>query len=90
MELKYCYTRLDLSGMSVSEVIAALQAWEAQNPEAVNTYLEIYDRSAEIRYYRPYTAAELEIITFNQEKVQAAKKAKERAEYERLKEKYGN
>ena len=91
MELKYDYDSLDVNGVSVAEVIAALQAWETENPEATDAIFSLYSDGgdsafAEVCFYRPLTPEELEDI-------KTAKQWQERRErelYELLKEKYGN
>lgn len=94
MELKYNYETLDINGVSVAEAIAALQAWETENPEATDTVFNVYSDGdyafVEINFYRPYTADELEAIKEAEQKAAEWQERHERELYERLKEKFEN
>jgi hypothetical protein len=86
------YETIDIDGCSVTEVIAALQTWEAENPEAVNTNFSIlYDGEgayAEIAFQRPMTELEINIQKIQRANYDAAQEARDRNEYVRLKAKF--
>ena len=93
--MKFTYESIDIDGASVADVIAALQAWETENPEATKSTVrfhsdEGYYSSVEISFYRPYTNEELEQIKVSEQKSLEWQEKQERETYERLKEKYGN
>lgn len=92
--MKYIIQNIDINGTSVAEAIAALQAWETENPEATESTVGFYSdggySSVEISFYRPYTSAELEQMKVSEQRALELKEKQERETYERLKEKYGN
>ena len=102
MELKYDYQTLDINGLPVAEVISALQAWEAENPEATNAAFYIYSDTeysslgkstslfAEIGFHRPYIEEEIEDIKTAKQKAAEWQERRERELYELLKEKFEN
>lgn len=92
--MKYIIQDIDIGEESVAEVIAALQAWETENPEATESTVRfrsdgVYS-SVEISFYRPYTSEELEQMKASEQKALEWQEQRERETYERLKEKYGN
>ena len=93
--MKFTYESIDIDGASVADVIAALQAWETENPEATESRVRFhsdgdYYSCVEISFYRPYTNEELEQIKVSEQKSLEWQEKQERETYERLKEKYGN
>jgi hypothetical protein len=93
MNTKYCFEELDINGVSVAEAIAALQAWEAENPEATESCLNIYSdgyegAGVEITFHRPMTEVELSVMEIQQANAIAYQEERDRNEYERLKAKY--
>ena len=92
MNTKYCYEELDINGVSVAEAIAALQAWEAENPEATESSLNVYSdgesAGIELTFYRPMTEVELGVLKIQQANAAEYQEARDRTEYERLKAKY--
>ena len=94
MELKYDHESLDINGVSVAEVIGALQAWETETPEATEAVFNIYPDGnsafAEISFYRPHTSEELEAIKTAKQKAAEGQERRERELYELLKEKFEN
>jgi len=90
MNTKYCFEELDINGVSVAEAIAALQAWEAENPEATESSLNIYSdgyegAGVEITFHRPMTEVELDAFKIQQANAVAYQQERDRAEYIRLK-----
>ena len=89
MNKKYCYEELDINGVSVAEAIAALQAWETENPDATDSALNIYSdgesAGVELNFYRPMTEIELEAQKAQQANAAAYQQERDRAEYIRLK-----
>lgn len=93
--MKFVIQDIDIDGASVEDVIAALQAWETENPEATESRVRFpsdydCDSSVSISFYRPYTNKELEQIKVSEQKSLEWQEKQERETYERLKEKYGN
>lgn len=89
--MKYDYEYIDIDDKSVAEVIAALQAWETENPDATDSSIGLPDHgygSIEITFQRPMT--ETEIVTYNAQLANSARYVEERdrAEYDRLKTKF--
>lgn len=94
MILKNNYENIDIDGLSVAEAIAALQAWETENPEATDSTFRMFSDEesayAEISFSRPYTQKELEQIKAYEQRDLENREKQERQTYERLKEKYGD
>jgi hypothetical protein len=92
MNMKYCYEELDINGVTVAEAIAALQAWETENPDATDSALNIYSdgesAGVELTFYRPMTEVELGVLKIQQANTAAYQEESDRKEYERLKAKY--
>lgn len=92
MNKKYCYEELDINGVSVAEAIAALQAWETENPDATDSNLNVYSdgesAGVELTFYRPMTEVELGVLKIQQANAAAYQEERDRTEYERLKAKY--
>ena len=89
MRMKYDYRFLNIDGLSIAEAIAALQTWEAENPDAIDSFIDLGEVSTiEITFQRPMTETEIAL-----EDTQLANRARfveerDRAEYERLKAKF--
>jgi hypothetical protein len=89
---RYDYETLDIDGLSVTDAIAALYAWENENPEATETRLQLcYDGDSaylEVSFQVPLTPQEIE--DKKQREAEWANKVEkhERETYERLKIKY--
>lgn len=92
MNIKYCFEELDINGVSVAEAIAALQAWETENPDATESAINVYSdgesAGIELNFYRPMNELELNLLKIQQANSDAYQEERDRAEYERLKAKY--
>jgi hypothetical protein len=92
MSMKYNYETLDISGMTVSDAIIALQAWKDENPDAVEDYLVVNydgeDSYVEVNFQRPMTETELEAQKAQQAQYAIYQEEADRAQYERLKAKF--
>jgi hypothetical protein len=92
MNTRYCFEELDIHGVSVAEAIAALQAWETENPDATESSISVYSDEAsvgvEVTFQRPLTELEINIQKIQQANYDAAQEARDRLEYDRLKAKF--
>lgn len=92
MSMKYNYETLDISGMTVSDAIIALQAWKDENPDAVEDYLVVNydgeDSYVEVNFRRPMTEQELEAKKAQEAQYVIYQEEADRAQYERLKAKF--
>lgn len=90
--MKYAYESINFDGLTIAEAIASLQAWEAENPEAVGAYINLTSNGeyaeCEINFQRPYTAAEIEQNEIYAQRAREYQEEKDRQDYERLKAKY--
>jgi hypothetical protein len=93
MDTKYEYNSLDIQGFTVADAIAALQAWETENPEAINSCVQLYsdgdDVHLELSWQVPLTPEEIELKKEQKARSLAIIEQNERQTYERLKAKYG-
>ena len=85
--MKYEYDYLDIDYVSVAEAIAALQAWQAEHPDAVEDSISLHSDggSLEINYQRPMTEIELGVKRIQEANHAAYQEERDRAEYIRLK-----
>ena len=90
MQMKYEYDYLDIDYFSVAEAIAALQAWEAEHPDAVEVSISLPSDggSLEINYQRPMTEIELSVKKIQEANHSVYMEERDRIEYERLKAKF--
>ena len=92
MSMKYVYETLDISGCSIPEAILALQTWQAENPDAVDSCFSVcYDGDSgytEVSFMRPMSEQEIEAKKAQQAQYAIYQEQAERAQYERLKEKF--
>lgn len=93
MRMRYDWGPLDINGCSVPDAILALQTWQAENPEAVDTTFSVgYDGDSggytEVSFQRPMTEMELSLEKIQQANVAEHQEERDRKEYERLKAKY--
>ena len=90
--MKYCYDSLDIEGVSITDAIAALQAWKDEHPDAENENLTFGwdgdDPYFEVTYHRPMRADELEWHEKQQAAALEYQEQHDRKEYERLKAKF--
>lgn len=90
--MRHVYETLDIDGISIVDAIAALQAWNDEHQDVVETRLGFGwdgdDPYFEVGYQRPMTPEELN--EYNSGIISAAEynEQYERETYERLKAKY--
>ena len=90
MSMKYEYDYLDIDYFTVAEAIAALQAWEAEHPDAVEVSISLPSDggSLEINYQRPMTEIELGVKKIQEANHAAYQEERDHIEYQRLKAKF--
>ena len=92
MRMRYDWEVLDINGSSVEDAILALQTWQAENPDAVDTCFNVcYDGDSgytEISFHRSMTEMELRLEEIQQANAAEYREERDRKEYERLKAKY--
>lgn len=90
MSMKYEYDYLDIDYFTVADAIAALQAWEAEHPDAVEVSISLPSDggSLEINYQRPMTEIELGVKKIQEANHAAYQEERDHIEYQRLKAKF--
>jgi len=85
------FNHIEINNLTISEVIAALQAWETENPEALDAVLVLdYDTDAyaEVSFNSPMTELEIQEDEERKLKVKKWREQAEHNEYLRLKAKF--